>query len=61
MSEKINELAVSPVDGRYAGKIKELGSLFSEYELNRYRILVEAEYLLALSEAGAMDRFRGRV
>lgn len=53
MPEKTGpEFAISPIDGRYADKVKELGSLFSEFELNRHRILVEAEYLIALSEAG---------
>ena len=46
------EFAISPIDGRYAGKVKELSSAFSEFELNRHRIMVEVEYLISLSEAG---------
>lgn len=43
-------LAISPVDGRYAGKTKELSAFFSEYALMRYRVLVEVEYFIALCE-----------
>ena len=43
-------LAISPVDGRYAGKTKELSAFFSECALMRYRVLVEIEYFIALCE-----------
>ena len=43
-------LAISPVDGRYAGKTSELASFFSECALMRYRVLVEVEYFIALCE-----------
>lgn len=42
--------AISPVDGRYAGKTAELSAFFSEYALMRYRVLVEVEYFIALCE-----------
>ncbi|MCR5710698.1 MAG: adenylosuccinate lyase, partial [Bacteroidales bacterium] len=42
--------AISPVDGRYAGKTAELSSFFSESALMRYRVLVEVEYFIALCE-----------
>jgi adenylosuccinate lyase len=41
--------AISPVDGRYRGKVKELAPYFSEYGLIKYRIRVEIEYFIALS------------
>ncbi|GAD05142.1 adenylosuccinate lyase [Porphyromonas crevioricanis] len=41
--------ALSPVDGRYRSKTEGLSSYFSEYALIRYRVLVEIEYLIALS------------
>lgn len=44
--------AISPVDGRYQSKTSELQSYFSEYGLIRYRVLVEIEYLIALSGSG---------
>jgi adenylosuccinate lyase len=42
--------AVSPIDGRYRSKIEELDKYFSEYGLIKYRVLVEIEYFIALSE-----------
>ncbi|MEK7133577.1 MAG: adenylosuccinate lyase [Patescibacteria group bacterium] len=46
--------AVNPIDGRYRSIGAELGEQFSEYGLIRARLLVECEYLAALSEAGVM-------
>ena len=40
--------AISPVDGRYAGKTKELSDFFSEYALIKYRVFVEIQYFIAL-------------
>ncbi len=42
-------LALSPLDGRYAGKVDALRPIFSEYGLIRARIKVEIEWLLALA------------
>ncbi len=42
--------AISPLDGRYAKKSDPLGSYFSEGALYKYRIIVEGEYLIKLSE-----------
>lgn len=41
--------AISPVDGRYGGKTAALRSIFSEYGLIRYRVLVEVRWLQALA------------
>ncbi|MCB1860091.1 MAG: adenylosuccinate lyase, partial [Gammaproteobacteria bacterium] len=41
--------AISPVDGRYGSKCTELRSIFSEYGLIRFRVLVEIRWLEALS------------
>ena len=43
--------ALSPLDGRYAGKIEPLRRYFSELGLIRYRVLVEVEWLKALAAA----------
>ena len=43
--------ALSPLDGRYAGKVDALRPIFSEYGLVRARVKVEVEWLLALAEA----------
>jgi adenylosuccinate lyase len=42
--------ALSPVDGRYAGRAGPLRPIFSEYGLIRYRVTVEARWLMALAE-----------
>lgn len=42
--------SISPVDGRYRKDLEELSQFFSEEALIRYRIIVEGEYLIALSE-----------
>ncbi len=41
-------LAVSPIDGRYAGKTAPLSEYFSEYALIKYRVRIEIEYFTAL-------------
>ena len=41
--------AISPIDGRYAGKTAQLRTLFSEYGLIYNRVLVEIRWLQALS------------
>lgn len=42
--------SISPIDGRYATKVNELIPYFSEYALFKYRVLVEIEYFISLSE-----------
>ncbi len=42
--------AVSPIDGRYRGSTEALDAYFSEWALMRYRVLVEVEYFIALTE-----------
>jgi len=46
--------ALSPLDGRYHGKVEALRGHFSEYGLIRYRLLVEIEWLKALSAEPAI-------
>ena len=41
--------AISPIDGRYRSKTESLDNYFSEFGLIRYRVLVECEYFIALS------------
>jgi adenylosuccinate lyase len=46
---KFNTLTtITPVDGRYYEKVKELSGYFSEYALIKYRIMIEVEYFIAL-------------
>ncbi|MBU1644031.1 MAG: adenylosuccinate lyase [Nanoarchaeota archaeon] len=42
--------AISPIDGRYRRSTEPLADIFSEKGLIKYRVKVEGEYLLSLSE-----------
>ena len=42
--------AISPIDGRYEAQTAELSAEFSEFALIKYRVRVEVEWLLFLSE-----------
>ncbi|OAY46198.1 adenylosuccinate lyase isoform X1 [Manihot esculenta] len=48
--ELSNLTALSPLDGRYWGKVKDLSPHLSEYGLIYYRVLVEVKWLLKLSQ-----------
>jgi adenylosuccinate lyase len=41
--------AISPIDGRYRSQLHFLDDYFSEFALMKYRVLVETEYFLFLS------------
>ncbi|HHJ12624.1 MAG TPA: adenylosuccinate lyase [Chromatiales bacterium] len=41
--------AISPIDGRYGSKTRDLRPIFSEYGLIRHRVLVEVRWLQALA------------
>ncbi|MCT1532156.1 adenylosuccinate lyase [Sphingobacterium daejeonense] len=44
--------AITPIDGRYYNTTKDLSNYFSEFALIKYRVLVEVEYFISLSESG---------
>jgi adenylosuccinate lyase len=46
--------AISPVDGRYAGRVAELRELFSEYALIKHRVIVEIRWLQHLAGTAAI-------
>jgi adenylosuccinate lyase len=47
----LNELtAISPIDGRYRSKVRELDNYFSEFALMKYRLKIETEYFIGLCE-----------
>lgn len=50
--------AISPLDGRYAAQTEPLAAEFSEYALIKYRVHVEVEWLLFLSERPEIDAVR---
>jgi adenylosuccinate lyase len=47
--------AVSPIDGRYGGKVKDLQPVFSEYGLIRHRVVVEVRWLQSLAANPAIS------
>ena len=42
--------SITPIDGRYNYKCKELINYFSEYALIKYRLQIEIEYLIYLNK-----------
>ena len=46
--------ALSPLDGRYRGKVAMLAEYFSEYALIRYRVRIEIAWLQALAQESAI-------
>lgn len=49
--------ALSPLDGRYSSKLPELATLFSDFALTKYRVLVEVEYVIFLAKKKLIPRF----
>lgn len=45
-----NLTAISPIDGRYRSQLQQLDLYFSEFALIRYRVQVEVDYFIFLSE-----------
>jgi adenylosuccinate lyase len=50
--------AVSPVDGRHRIITQPLSEWFSEFAFFKYRIFIEIEYLIALSELSSFNELR---
>jgi adenylosuccinate lyase len=50
-------MALSPLDGRYHGKVEALRRHFSEFGLIRYRVLIEIEWFKALGAHGGIAQF----
>ena len=57
MSSNDSILAISAVDGRYHNKVQELAPLTSEFGLMRFRVQVECEWFLFLSETDGITEF----
>ena len=48
---KINSInAISPIDGRYSNQTSNLQDFFSEKALIKYRLKIEIEYFIRLTE-----------
>jgi adenylosuccinate lyase len=54
----MNIRAISPIDGRYAERVSPLRDYLSEWALIRYRILVEARWLIAMSRQAGITHVR---
>ncbi len=50
--------AISPVDGRYAPKTAPLRPYLSEWGLMKYRLLVEARWLICMAETAGISHVR---
>lgn len=50
--------SLSPLDGRYQSKVKELQEYFSEEALIRFRVVVEVRFLIALSREKKIQEVR---
>jgi len=48
-------MAISPLDGRYQEKVTALRSIFSEYGLIRFRVIVEIRWIEMLAKANLPD------
>jgi adenylosuccinate lyase len=56
MQKENKMFAISPLDERYKEKVSDLGPIFGEFGLMKYRLLVEIKYFLALSEKKVLPR-----
>ena len=52
MNELLN---ISPIDGRYKNKVKDLENYFSEYALIKYRVFVELSWLKFIINENIID------
>ena len=52
MNELLN---ISPIDGRYKNKVKDLENYFSEYELIKYRVFIELSWLKFIVKENIID------
>lgn len=50
-SDLVRSKLISPLDGRYFKKTASLNQYFSEWALMKYRIMIEVEWLITLSES----------
>ena len=53
MKQRIN--SISPIDGRYFDKVQVLSNFFSEKALIKYRLRIEIEYFISLTNLGIKE------
>ena len=49
---------ISPLDGRYGDRLKNLSSYFSEWALIKYRVHVEIEWMITMAERPEIEHVR---
>ena len=49
---------ITPLDGRYQNKVKDLEMYFSEMALQKFRLLVEIEYFISLSKESKIKELK---
>tara|TARA_B100001778_G_scaffold259326_1_gene219644 strand:+ start:217 stop:1584 length:1368 start_codon:yes stop_codon:yes gene_type:complete len=54
--KKDDLLSISPLDGRYSAICKDIGTIFSEYSLIKYRVQIEVRWFIYLSELNKISR-----
>ncbi|HEY4513213.1 MAG TPA: adenylosuccinate lyase [Candidatus Paceibacterota bacterium] len=52
--------SISPIDGRYAKNTEPLSAFMSEQALMKYRLMVEGEYFIALSDLKLFRKLSGK-
>ena len=50
-------ISISPIDGRYYSKVKNLSNYFSEYAYFKYRLHIEVSYFLKLMKTLKLPNF----
>ena len=53
--KKDDLLSISPLDGRYSEICKDIGNIFSEYSLIKYRVHVEVKWFMYLSKLNKLS------
>ena len=54
-------ISISPIDGRYYSKVKNLSNYFSEYAYFKYRLHIEVSYFLKLMKTLKLPNFENRM
>jgi len=60
MSQNDPLYALTPIDGRYQCKLKDLSAISCEYNLIKLRLFLEIKYLIALSQLGIAPKLNSQ-
>ena len=53
---KVDFFSISPLGGRYKEKVLDLESIFSEFGLMKFRVMIEIKFFLALGKINILPR-----